>query len=67
MNAMNLIEDKELLKLAEEVKTEETVKVSLNELRARVQKKPRLKSSISYLNALSESVSTPKLHQVIHE
>lgn len=33
---MDLIEDKELLKLAEEAKTEETVKVSLNDLRARV-------------------------------
>lgn len=33
---MDLIEDKELLKLAEEAKTEETLKVSLNDLRARV-------------------------------
>ena len=35
---MDLIEDKELLKLAEEAQTEETVKVSLNDLRARVHK-----------------------------
>ena len=35
---MDLIEDKELIKLAEQVDTEETVKVSLNELRARVRK-----------------------------
>ena len=35
---MGLIEDKELLKLAEEEQTEETVKVSLNGLRARVHK-----------------------------
>ena len=35
---MDLIEDKELLKLAEEVQTEETVKVSLDDLRARVHK-----------------------------
>lgn len=35
---MDLIEDKELLKLAEEVETEETVKVSLDDLRARVHK-----------------------------
>ena len=35
---MNLIEDKELLKLAEEAQTEETVKISLNDLRARVHK-----------------------------
>ena len=35
---MDLIEDKELLKLAEKAQTEETVKVSLNDLRARVHK-----------------------------
>ena len=35
---MDLIEDKELLKLAEEAQTDETVKVSLNDLRARVHK-----------------------------
>lgn len=35
---MDLIEDKELLKLAEEAQTEETVKVSLNDLRAGVHK-----------------------------
>lgn len=35
---MDLIEDKELLKLAEEAETEETVKVSLDDLRARVHK-----------------------------
>ena len=35
---MDLIEDKELLKLAEAAQTEETVKVSLNDLRARVHK-----------------------------
>ena len=35
---MDLVEDRELLKLAEQVDTEETVKVSLNELRARVRK-----------------------------
>lgn len=35
---MDLIEDKELLKIAEEAQTEETVKVSLNDLRARVHK-----------------------------
>lgn len=35
---MDLIEDKELLKLAEEAQTEETVKLSLNDLRARVHK-----------------------------
>lgn len=35
---MDLIEDKELLKLAEEAQTEDTVKVSLNDLRARVHK-----------------------------
>lgn len=35
---MDLVEDRELLKLAEQVDTEETVKVSINELRARVRK-----------------------------
>ena len=35
---MDLIEYKELLKLAEEAETEETVKVSLDDLRARVHK-----------------------------
>lgn len=35
---MDLIEDKELLKLAEQVDTNETVKVSINDLRARVRK-----------------------------
>ena len=35
---MDLIEDKELIKLAEQVDTEETVKVSINDLRARVRK-----------------------------
>lgn len=35
---MDLVEDRELLKLAEQVDTEETVKVSLNELRARIRK-----------------------------
>ncbi|QEU63810.1 antitoxin (plasmid) [Acinetobacter lwoffii] len=35
---MDLVEDRELLKLAEQVDTEETVKVSLNDLRARVRK-----------------------------
>ncbi|ENX08399.1 type II toxin-antitoxin system Phd/YefM family antitoxin [Acinetobacter variabilis] len=35
---MDLIEDKELLKLAEEAQTEDTVKVSLDDLRARVHK-----------------------------
>ncbi|WP_349929819.1 antitoxin (plasmid) [Acinetobacter sp. A1-4-2] len=35
---MDLIEDKELLKLAEEAETEETIKVSLDDLRARVHK-----------------------------
>ncbi len=35
---IDLIEDQELLKLAEQVDTEETVKVSINELRARVHK-----------------------------
>lgn len=40
---MDLIEDKEVLKLAEEAKTEDTVKVSLNDLRARVHKKRALK------------------------
>jgi len=35
---MDLIEDQELLKLAEQVDTEETVKVSINEIRTRVHK-----------------------------
>ena len=35
---MDLIEDKELLKLAEEAQTEDPVKVSLDDLRARVHK-----------------------------
>ncbi|MCX0340190.1 type II toxin-antitoxin system Phd/YefM family antitoxin [Acinetobacter radioresistens] len=35
---MDLIEDKELLKIAEEAQTEDTVKVSLDDLRARVHK-----------------------------
>ncbi|ENU30005.1 hypothetical protein F991_02492 [Acinetobacter sp. CIP-A165] len=35
---MDLIEDQELIKLAEQVDTEETVKVSMNDLRARVHK-----------------------------
>ncbi|ATO21164.1 antitoxin (plasmid) [Acinetobacter sp. LoGeW2-3] len=35
---MDLVEDRELLKLAEQVDTEETVKVSINDLRARVHK-----------------------------
>ncbi|MFX5797343.1 antitoxin, partial [Acinetobacter baumannii] len=35
---MDLIEDQELIKLAEQVDTDETVKVSINELRARVLK-----------------------------
>ena len=35
---MDLVEDWELLKLAEQVDTKETVKVSLNDLRARVRK-----------------------------
>lgn len=35
---MDLIEDKELLKLAEEAQTEDTVKISINDLRARVNK-----------------------------
>ena len=35
---MDLVEDRELLKLAEQVDTEETVKVSINDLRARVRK-----------------------------
>ena len=35
---MDLIEDKELIKLAAQVDTEETVKVSINDLRARVRK-----------------------------
>ncbi|MFW6699329.1 type II toxin-antitoxin system Phd/YefM family antitoxin [Acinetobacter pittii] len=36
---MDLIEDQELLQLAEQADTEETVKVSTNDLRARVHKK----------------------------
>ena len=36
---MDLIEDEELLKLAEQVDTEKTVKVSINDLRARVRGK----------------------------
>lgn len=35
---MDLIEDRELLKLAEQVDTEKTVKVSINDLRARVRR-----------------------------
>ena len=35
---MDLVEDRELLKLAEQVDTEETVKVSIIDLRARVRK-----------------------------
>ena len=35
---MDLIEDRELIKLAEQVDTTETVKVSINDLRARVRK-----------------------------
>lgn len=35
---MDLIEDRELIKLAEQIDTEETIKVSINELRARVHK-----------------------------
>ncbi|RKG43248.1 type II toxin-antitoxin system Phd/YefM family antitoxin [Acinetobacter chengduensis] len=35
---MDLIEDKELLKLAEEAQAEDTVKVSLDDLRARFHK-----------------------------
>ncbi|MDC4304581.1 type II toxin-antitoxin system Phd/YefM family antitoxin [Acinetobacter baumannii] len=35
---MDLIEDQELLKLAEQTDTEKTVKVSINELRARVRR-----------------------------
>ncbi|HCG3359444.1 antitoxin [Acinetobacter baumannii] len=35
---MDLVEDRELLKLAEQVDTKETVKVSINDLRARVRK-----------------------------
>lgn len=35
---MDLIEDKELLILAEEAQTEDTVKVSLDDLRARIHK-----------------------------
>ena len=36
---MDLVEDRELLKLAEQVDTEETVKVSINDLRARVRRR----------------------------
>lgn len=36
---MDLIEDRELLKLAEQVDTENTVKVSINDLRARIRRK----------------------------
>lgn len=36
---MDLIEDRELLKLVEQVDTEKTVKVSINDLRARVRGK----------------------------
>lgn len=36
---MELAEDRELLKLAEQVDTEKTVKVSINELRARIRRK----------------------------
>lgn len=35
---MDLVEDRELLKLTEQIDTEETVKVSINDLRARVRK-----------------------------
>ena len=35
---MDIIEDRELLKLAEQVNADETVKVSINDLRARVRK-----------------------------
>lgn len=35
---MDLVEDRELLKLAEQVDTEDTVKVTINDLRARVHK-----------------------------
>lgn len=35
---MDIIEDRELLKLAEQVDADETVKVSINDLRARVRK-----------------------------
>ena len=35
---MDLVEDRELLKLAKQVDTEESVKVSINDLRARVRK-----------------------------
>lgn len=35
---MDLVEDRELIKLAEQVDTEETLRVSLNDLRARVRK-----------------------------
>lgn len=37
---MDLIEDKELLKLAEEVQAESTVKLSLDDLHAQVHKNP---------------------------
>ncbi|EXF58144.1 antitoxin of type II toxin-antitoxin system [Acinetobacter sp. 1294596] len=37
---IDLIEDKELLKLADEAQTQETVKISLNDLQARVHKNP---------------------------
>ena len=36
---MDLIEDRELIKLAEQVDTTETVKVSINDLRARVRRR----------------------------
>ena len=36
---MDLVEDRELLKLAEQVDTKETVKVSINDLRARVRRR----------------------------
>jgi antitoxin StbD len=35
---MDLVEDRELIKLVEQVDTEETVKVSINDLRTRVRK-----------------------------
>ena len=35
---MDLVEDRELIKLAAQVDTDETVKVSINDLRARVRK-----------------------------
>ena len=35
---MDLIEDKELIALAEQVDTQETIKVSINDLRTRVLK-----------------------------